>query len=158
MFVHRHYSDQVIFLDLIFKFLIDDWCTHPVYCMADSKTGGGIISDEPVISHNDSKSWCSQEYLKTKQPPNPPKQTNKTNPGMCCIATGTSIDYRWNNGQRHKGNTDLMQDYKTLHPRSGTYQRSQLEWWGGMFTVCAFDVCCAKRYLTSACGQPSQNT
>lgn len=35
--------------------------------MADSKIGGGIISDEPGASCSDSKSECSQEYLKTTQ-------------------------------------------------------------------------------------------
>lgn len=56
-----------------------------------------------------------------------PKTNKQNQPRDVLRSYRDFTDYRWNNGQRHKGNTDLMQDYETLHPRSGTYQRSQLE-------------------------------
>lgn len=98
----KHYTDQVFSSVLIFTFLLRNWCTHTGYSMADSKIGGGIISDEPGASFNDSKSECSQEYLKTTQNNLQNKQSikqTKTNLGICDTDTGTSIEYSWNNGQ-----------------------------------------------------------
>lgn len=98
----KHYTDQVFSSVLIFTFLLSNWCTHTGYSMADSKIGGGIISDEPGASCKDSKSEYSQEYLKTTQNNLQNKQSikqTKTNLGICDTDTGTSIEYSWNNRQ-----------------------------------------------------------